>query len=210
MRLERQELRQFLRRTDLLPASNEVGDGAGRASGLRGDPLAELVKGCKRNDSESQQRLYDACSQRVYQLVARIVGMQDAADVAQQAFMQVFRSIDSFDGRSGFATWLYRIALNASLQHVRRNRRHRTTSLDWEPMDDSRGEEDADWRDALEQALARIDPELRAIFLLREVDRMSYREIAEAMHIPEGTVGSRLNRARGELRKLLASFGLEL
>ena len=65
---------------------------------------------------------------------------------------------------------------------------------------------DAERKELLEQALARIDPELRSIFLLREVEKLSYHEIADAMQIPEGTVGSRLNRARRELRQRLSDL----
>jgi RNA polymerase sigma-70 factor (ECF subfamily) len=137
-------------------------------------------------------------------LAVRMVGLQDAADVTQQVFLQAFRSLKQFNGRSRFETWLYRLAINESLQHLRRNRRWRYHALDWEPMDDSHDEENSERRDLLEQALARIDPELRSIFLLRESECLSYRDIAEALEIPEGTVGSRLNRARRELRQILS------
>jgi RNA polymerase sigma-70 factor (ECF subfamily) len=77
-------------------------------------------------------------------------------------------------------------------------------------MDESRGQDSqAEHKELLEKALARIDPELRAIFLLREVEELSYREIAEALNIPAGTVGSRLNRARHELQQHLKDLGWE-
>jgi RNA polymerase sigma-70 factor (ECF subfamily) len=136
-----------------------------------------------------------------------MVGLQDAADVTQQVFLQAFRSLEKFNGRSRFDTWLYRLAVNESRQHLRRNRRWRYHALDWEPMDESHHGEDAERKEVLEQALARIDPELRSIFLLREVEGLSYHDIAEALQIPEGTVGSRLNRARRELRQILSDLG---
>ena len=77
-------------------------------------------------------------------------------------------------------------------------------------MDHSHHGDDAEHKEVLERALARIDPELRAIFLLREVDEMSYRSIAESLQIPEGTVGSRLNRARRELKQHLADLGYDV
>ena len=136
-----------------------------------------------------------------------MVGLQDAADVTQHVFLQAFRSLDQFSGRSRFETWLYRLAVNESLQHLRRNRRWRYHALDWEPMDESHHGEDAERKELLEQCFARIDPELRSIFLLREVEGLSYHDIAEALQIPKGTVGSRLNRARRELRQILSELG---
>jgi RNA polymerase sigma-70 factor (ECF subfamily) len=144
----------------------------------------------------------------VYRLAVRMVGTQDAADVAQQTFLQAFWRLDQFDGQSKFETWLYRLTVNESLQHLRKRRRWTQPTLDYEPADDSPGrDKSAEQKELLEQALARLDPELRSIFLLRESEDLSYREIAEALEIPEGTVGSRLNRARRELQEHLISLG---
>lgn len=185
---------------------------AGREETCRtdGDSLAVVVAACQNGDRAAQRQLYDACHQSVFGLAVRMVGLQDAADVTQHVFLQAFRSIGQFNGRSRFETWLYRLAVNESLQHLRRNRRWRHQGLDWEPMDESHHRDDAERKELLEQALARIDPELRSIFLLREVEGLSYREIAEALAIPEGTVGSRLNRARRELKQHLSDLGFEL
>ena len=174
------------------------------------DFLLEVVAACRQGDRAAQRRLYDACHQSVFRLAVRMVGLQDAADVTQQVFLQVFCSLDQFNGRSRFETWLYRLAVNESLQHRRRSRRWRYHALDWEPMDESKHGDDAERKETVEQALARVDPELRSIFLLREVEGLSYHEIAEALQIPEGTVGSRLNRARRELRQILSERGLDV
>jgi RNA polymerase sigma-70 factor (ECF subfamily) len=139
-----------------------------------------------------------------------MVGAQDAADVTQQVFLQAFRSIDRFSGRSSFETWLYRLAVNESLQHLRRARRHRICSLRVEPIDDSQAPQASERKELLQVALARLDPELRSIFLLCEGEKRSYRQIAETLGIPEGTVGSRLNRARRKLRAILMELGWEL
>jgi len=135
--------------------------------------------------------------------------MQDAADVTQQVFLQVFRSIGQFDGRSRFSTWVFRLTINEALQHQRRDRRWRFQVLDWEPMDKSSSDNSEEQKDLIQQALAHLEPELRAIFLLRETGEMSYEEIAQVMEIPEGTVGSRLNRARRELKRHLGDLGYE-
>ncbi len=142
--------------------------------------------------------------------MVRIAGRQAADDVTQQVFLQVFHKMDQFAGHSKFETWLYRLAMNEALQHLRKERRWNHQPLMHEPMSEHTSEdEQSDDRDVLEQALSRLEPELRSLFVLREVERLSYREIAEAMGIPEGTVGSRLNRARRELQQHLADLGWE-
>ncbi|WP_116344559.1 RNA polymerase sigma factor [Blastopirellula marina] len=192
------------RRKPDLAASNRVQEDA-FAPGI--DPLAEIAAACRQGNMAARRQLYDACSQHVYRVAARVAGEQDAADVTQQVFLQAFRSLDKFDGRSRVETWLHRIAVNEALQHLRRNRRHKHSDLDWEPMDKVDSGRQAEQKDALEQALANIDPELKSIFLLREVEDYSYHDIAESLHIPEGTVGSRLNRARRDLQQQLQEMG---
>jgi RNA polymerase sigma-70 factor (ECF subfamily) len=146
----------------------------------------------------------------VYRLMVRIVGRDEAPDLTQQVFLQVFRTIGQYSGRGRFDRWLYRLAVNEAFQHLRRNRRKRHHRLAYEPVDESvRGDERTERKDLMEQALARLDPELRSICLLREIDDLSYREIAETLDIPEGTVGSRLNRARRKLKNHLINLGWE-
>jgi RNA polymerase sigma-70 factor (ECF subfamily) len=174
------------------------------------DPLAETVVACQQGDRSAQRQLYEHCWQRVHRLTLRMVGEQDAADVTQQAFLQAFRSIGKYNGSARFQTWLYRVAVNESLQHLRRRRRWQAEPLADEPRDKSYPlDEQAEQKDLLEQAMARLDPQLRALFLLREVEGIPYREIAETMQIPEGTVGSRLNLARRQLQTHLKDLGWE-
>ena len=137
-----------------------------------------------------------------------MVGRQDAADVCQQTFLKVFQSIGSFAGRSSFMTWLFRIAANECLQHRRRTSRARVVNLaDIEPPDRAPpATQRIHDRELLEMALARLDPELRCVFLLREVEELSYTQIADAVDIPEGTVASRLSRAREQLQRILTAL----
>jgi len=200
------EMGDSSRRNPRSPASNSLSE---TTTPTDGDPLAEVVSACQNGEPAAHRQLYDACHQNVFRLTVRMVGLQDAADVTQQVFLQAFRSIGRFNGRSRFETWLYRLAVNESLQHLRRNRRWRHQALDWEPMDESPQRENIERKEVLEQALARIDPDLRWIFLLREIESLSYRDIAETLQIPEGTVGSRLNRARRELKQHLKKLGFE-
>lgn len=189
-------------------ASNDTDTLPGEAE--PGADLHEVLRGCRSGDRFSQQRLYEIYHQRVYRVIVRTVGLQDAPDVTQQVFMQVFRKIDSFHGDSAFATWLYRVAMNEALQFLRKRSRRRAQTLTDEPMSHHRPDQERDEaRELLEQALMRLDPQLRSIFVLREVEGLSYGEIAAAADIPEGTVGSRLNRARRELRQHLTDLGWE-
>jgi RNA polymerase sigma-70 factor (ECF subfamily) len=137
-----------------------------------------------------------------------MVGINDAADVLQQVFLQTFRTIDQFHYQSRFGTWLYRLTVNECLQFLRTSRRAKVISLDHEPMDEAPNHaRKMEQREVIERAVARLEPELRAIFLLREVEELSYAEIAASLRIPEGTVGSRLNRARRQLKNLLEEMG---
>ncbi|HIQ20996.1 MAG TPA: sigma-70 family RNA polymerase sigma factor [Planctomycetes bacterium] len=168
--------------------------------------LAQVVAGCQRGERTAQERLYEMFHRRVYRLMVRMVGQQDAADVTQEVFLQVFRTIAQYSGSARFETWLYRLAVNQSYQHLRRARRRRFEPLVADPAGQTRSSA-MESRELVEGALARLDPELRAICLLREVDGFSYRQIAETLGIREGTVGSRLNRARRELKKRLVELG---
>jgi RNA polymerase sigma-70 factor (ECF subfamily) len=172
--------------------------------------VADLVAGCQVGSREAQRSLYDLFHASTYRVVARMVGEHEAADVVQDVFLQVYDKVSQFAGRASFATWLYRLTVNAALQHLRKTRRQRHASLDNDP-EDLRAAKDqtSDQQEMLQAALLRIDPQLRAIFLLRELEDQSYRDIAHVLQIPEGTVGSRLNRARRELREQLIALGWE-
>ena len=173
-------------------------------------PLSSLVASCQAGSRDAQRQLYERCEQRVYRLLVRMVGRSEAADLLQQVFLQVLREINRFDGRSRFETWLYRVTINEALQHLRRQKRWRWTSLVSDLVDhEPNHERHLDYKDLLEQALARLEPDLRSLYLLREVEKQSYAEIAEATHIPEGTVASRLNRARQLLKQYLLELGWE-
>lgn len=164
-----------------------------------------LVAACREGDSDAQRELYERHCQQVYRLMFRMVGAEDADDLTQQVFVRVLQTIGQFRGQSALSTWLYRLATNEALQFHRRNARRVTQVLSVEPADDGPSDhrrlED---REMLEHALANLDPNLRAIFLLREVEQLSYYELAMVLDIAEGTVASRLNRARRLLRDLIS------
>ena len=173
------------------------------------ESLGALIAACQRNEREAQRQLYERFRQSVGRLARRMVG-EDAADLTQQVFLQLFRTVVQFAGQSRFETWLYRLAVNECLQHLRRQRRRSAPPLVREPAARSADHTDrVEQQDLLQRALERLEPELRSVFLLRELEDLSYKEIAEAAGIPAGTVGSRLNRARRELKQHLRDLGWE-
>ena len=194
----------------MLTASKPVIDVEWPEEKLVAEQIDDLVAASRRGSREAQQRLYECCHQRVYRLLVRMVGLGEADDLLQQVFLQVFRTLSQFNGQSRFETWLYRVSVNESLQHLRKQRRRRWVSLEGDFMDRQPDQErDFDHKELMEHALARLDPELRSLFLLREVERQSYAEIAAALQIPEGTVASRLSRARQLLKQYLVELGWE-
>jgi RNA polymerase sigma-70 factor (ECF subfamily) len=126
----------------------------------------------------------------------------------QQVFLQVFVKIGQFTGRARFETWVYRLAINECLQFRRGKARTPRDMPADDPVDPSASHtQRIQQQELMERALAQLTPELRAVFVLREMEGLSYREIAAALRVEQGTVGSRLNQARTQLRKRLIELG---
>ena len=153
---------------------------------------------------EHQTRLYHTC-------LRMLANPDDARDMAQDILVKVWRSLPSFKGDSSFSTWLYRIAVNTCLDELRRRKKARQTSMEalaesgWEPSDPEaeRLLDRALNRELIHKALNELQEDFRAVIVLRDVDGLSYEEIAEVLECPVGTVRSRLNRARRLLAKIL-------
>ncbi|MCA9076931.1 MAG: sigma-70 family RNA polymerase sigma factor [Planctomycetaceae bacterium] len=172
--------------------------------------VANVVSACQQGDRRAQRALYDEFHRQVYRLATRMVGQDDADDLSQQIFLQVFQKIDQFEGRSLFSTWLYRLATNECLQHLRSRAKKTVVTLAQQSLDASSLKSPLlDNSELLQTALDRLEPDLRSIFLLREIEELTYSELSEALQISEGTVASRLNRARMQLRQHLVDFGWE-
>jgi RNA polymerase sigma-70 factor, ECF subfamily len=175
---------------------------------IREDVICRAAVG----DRDAQRHLYEHFGNRVFRTVQRIVGESDAADVMQDAFLHLFEKLPSFRHESQFSTWLHRLVVNEALQHLRRRGRHvmKTHPL---PRQEIASVDHSsicgELAEMLNFAMDRIEPELRLIFQLKEVDELSYAQIGEIVGIPEGTVGSRLNRARRELRDQMLNLGWE-
>jgi RNA polymerase sigma-70 factor (ECF subfamily) len=167
------------------------------------DAVAEIIRGCQAGERGAQRQLYDRYHRLVYRLVVRMVGKPEAGDLTQEIFLRVFSRMASFRGDAAFSTWLYRLAVNECARHLSRRPR-RLEGLHQEPACTAAGPERVlEQADLLERALARLDPALRAVFLLREAEGLSYRQLAEVLGICPGTVASQLNRARTELQAFL-------
>ena len=167
-------------------------------------PLGDLIERAVAGDVQAQKTLYDQFVVKIHRLAARMVGVADAADVSQQTFLKMFRGLPNFHGKANFSTWLYRIAVNECLQHRRRQRRPFQELPAELPDPSAQPTLRVEQADLLQHALTKLDEKLRAIFLLREVEELSYEQIAEVLEIPTGTVASQLNRARAELRSYLS------
>ena len=157
---------------------------------------------------------------RVFGLALRVLRDEEQArDVVQDAFLKAYGSLDRFEGRSGFYTWLYRIAMNLCLDRKRRERGRRSErdedALLEAPADPEAvgapapgvALERAELGEQLARAIASLPVEARRTLELREIDGLSYHEIAEVLGVPKGTVMSRLHHARRRVREALAAAG---
>lgn len=165
----------------------------------------ELIEKCRRGERDAQRELYERHVPQIHRLMLRMAGnREDAFDLTQQTFVRAFERISSFDGRAGLGTWLYRIAANEALQLFRRRRGERKhLRVLAEERFTSGAAGTASHGVDLEAALARLSDEGRAILLLRYQESLSYDRIAAVLDCAPGTVASRLNRARAQLRALL-------
>ncbi len=157
----------------------------------------------------------DACIDAVYGTCHRMLGARDAADLAQESIARVLAGLPGFDGRSAITTWAIRVAMNACLGHLRRERYRRHAPLE-EPGESGggfiaeagepgplEGVQRSEAVEAVRRGLDRIDPSARAILVLRDLQGLEYEQIAEVLEVPIGTVKSRLFRARASLREQL-------
>ncbi len=183
----------------------------------------ELVAAAQNGDQAAFGALVEQYQAMAYSLAYRMTGSaEDAEDLTQEAFLNAWRGLARFQGQSSFSTWLYRLTANACIDFLRREKRRASLSmtLDGEDDDEVRQAEvpDERWsperelekneaRAALERGLAALSPEHRAVLLLREVQGLSYAEIARALDLEEGTVKSRIARARLALRDFLQNEG---
>ena len=178
----------------------------------------ELVRAAAGGDTEAFERLVRTYENKIYHLALRMCGSADeAADIAQEAFLAAWRGLPSFRGEAGFATWLYRLTSNAAIDYLRRQKKQRgDMSLDDEelglaavdsgpsPQETAEGSE---LRSAVAAGLNQLSEGHRQVLVLREIQGLSYEEIASVLELDIGTVKSRISRARSSLRKILLENG---
>ena len=180
----------------------------------------ELVQASASGDSKAFHALVDRYAPELTRLARSLSRTRsDAEDVVQETFVGAFKGVSRFDGRSSVRTWLSRILVRQAAKAWNRSSRHRSTvSLDnperaagnWQRPDGRSGSvsttSSVDRRIDLHEILQTLGEDHRQVILMREIDGLSYAEIAEALGVPQGTVESRLHRARGELREKLAGY----
>ena len=183
----------------------------------------ELVAQARRGDESAFEALVTENEKRIYNLCRRLTGHQeDAAELTQEAILNAWRGLGRFQGESSFSTWLYRLATNACIDFLRKEKRRQslsmTVSLDDEEearqveLPDERyapegALERAEARRAVAEGLERLTLEHRQVLVMREIHGLSYAEIGQVLGLEEGTVKSRIARARGALRKVLTERG---
>jgi len=180
-----------------------------------------LVEGLRNGTEAAYEALITEYQQPVYNLVTRLLNdTGESSDVVQEVFLKIFRKIGAFRGDSSLKTWVYRIAVNEAYNYQRWFGRHRKQEVGLE-ADDEGGmgyshrlsdpaqspfdcAADRERRELVEAALARLNPIFRTVVVLRDIEELSYEEIAEILQVALGTVKSRILRGRDALRKELA------
>ena len=165
---------------------------------------AELIAGCRRGERRAMEALYHQYKRRVYGLVTRIAGPADADEVAQEAFVRIFRGLTKFRGDAQLGTWIYRLSVNAALTHVTRRakRTSRTTELVDVPAPEL-SHRDPRLAERLEDALASLPPGYRAVLVLHDIEGLSHEECAVILNCRVGTSKSQLHKARARMRDIL-------
>lgn len=184
---------------------------------------AELLNGLRQRDPAALSALFEQNADRIYRLALRLLHDEQQADgVVQNTFLALITHAETFEGRSSIATWLYRVAHNECMGRLRARGHIAELAVDDEPDDGFMPSCFVDWGavpdtlinsaeslDEMEKAVSSLKPELRVVFLLRDVEELSTEETAQALGISAGAVKVRLHRARLALREKLASYFAE-
>jgi len=174
---------------------------------------AELIERCLRKDNSAWETIIARFRRKVFHIAYKFTGKHDEAeDLSQEIFLKVFKSLDKFNRDADFSTWLSSVARNYCIDRYRAGKREREVlvedlvAFDLAPAsfgNPHRALEDRDRRSFLRKGLELLPEKLREAVVLRDLQGMSYQEMAERLRLPEGTVKSRINRGREELARLL-------
>jgi RNA polymerase sigma-70 factor (ECF subfamily) len=173
----------------------------------------ELIERCLRRDNAAWEEIVSRFRRKVFHIAYKFTGKHDQAeDLTQEVFLKVFKSLDKFHRDADFSTWLSSVARNYCIDHYRASKREREVlvedlvAFDRAPAKSGnphRTLEDLDRRGFLRRGLALLPDKLREAVVLRDLQGLSYQEMADRLGLPEGTVKSRINRGREELTRLL-------
>jgi RNA polymerase sigma-70 factor (ECF subfamily) len=176
----------------------------------------QLISRCQQGDQEALKEIFDKYHKKVYRIAYGVVRhREEALDIVQEVFVKLFRSIKNFKGRSRFYTYLYRMVMNTAIDHSRKMGKQFVSSLDeegsFEPSEEiEKGPERTLLHKELEEkvnwAMEKLPAEQRAALLFREVEGLSYQEMADAMGCSIGTVMSRLHYGRKRMQELLKDY----
>jgi RNA polymerase sigma factor (sigma-70 family) len=185
----------------------------------------KLIRRCKRGDEDAFAQILARYRGPIYNLCYRMTrNPEDSRDLGQEIFIKVFSLLDRYDEEYAFSSWLFRIATNHCIDHLRRNRL-RFLSLERDGgFDDEEGEmqipdtgptpevklQRREAVERLEEVIAELPPHYRVITLLRHDQELSYEEIAEVLDLPLGTVKARIHRARNMIQAILRARGYEI
>jgi RNA polymerase sigma-70 factor, ECF subfamily len=187
------------------------------------DAIDTLIQQCLAGDQQAWEQIVRQHRRKVFNIAYKFTGKHDEAeDLTQDIFLKIFKSLHTFDRRANFQTWLVSVSRNLCIDHYRSVRKERETidrdvdANELSPLSHDPGPvaalEQQDRVALLKQAMAELPDTLRTAVLMRDIQELSYQEIADKLRLPEGTVKSRINRGRTELarqiRKLRADdFG---
>ncbi len=153
---------------------------------------------------------YETYRRRVFALIARICGRQEAEELSQEVFLRAFRGLENFRGDAQLSTWMYRLAVNAALSHASRHqareRRHVSDDVLGDLPAAHTAEGDPQLRQQLNNALEQLPPGYRAVLVLHDVEGLQHDEIAEILGCRVGTSKSQLHKARAEMRRRLSKL----
>ncbi|HEY1554794.1 MAG TPA: sigma-70 family RNA polymerase sigma factor [Kofleriaceae bacterium] len=172
---------------------------------------AQLIAACRRGEARAMEMLYHQYKRRVFGMAHRIVGPNDAEEVAQEVFVRVYRGLAAFRGDSALSTWIYRLTVNAALSYLARRARRQEIAVD-DAMPDVPAppvaERDPGLAARIETALGQLPAGYRAILVLHDVEGLSHEECAAILECRVGTCKSQLHKARARMRELLAPIGV--
>src|SRR4030095_8117157 len=176
------------------------------------EAIEALIRRCLRGDETAWETIVRHYWRKVFNVAYKFVGKHDEAeDLTQEIFLKIFKSLDTFDRRANFQTWLISVSRNLCIDHYRSVRKERETidrDVDANELTPAAPGQNAyqaleqrDRVDLLRKAMAELPPTLREAVVKRDIQELSYQEIADQLNLPEGTVKSRINRGRTELAR---------